>query len=123
MAKKRKIQSKHVQSKLNYHLKKFSKHLLKYRKDKANKGSGEKKNGHGRNHSDKYAGATTEEVKHNELQASDKCEALLNIKAIKGKQNFKKCAYGVGLTSRSFLKKYIFAFLSNPSLINSTLYP
>ena len=45
----------------------------KDRKDKANKGSGEKKKGHGRNHSDEYTGAETEEVKHNDLKAGDDC--------------------------------------------------
>ena len=45
----------------------------KERKGKANKSSNGEKKGHGRNHSDEYTGATTEEVKHNDLKAGDDC--------------------------------------------------
>jgi len=45
----------------------------KERKTKANKNSNSKKKGHGRNHSDEYTGATTEEIKHNDLKAGDDC--------------------------------------------------
>ena len=48
-----------------------SKH--KDRKDKANKSSDDKKKDHGRNHSDEYTGAATEEVKHSDLKAGDDC--------------------------------------------------